>query len=158
VLEEGREYLAYDDGEELVAQARALLDDPARAGAIAAAGHRRYMAELAPDRQIARLLDWVGGGEIAPLYRGLDDLRVRGGPSAGRLLPRLRTYERVQEQHRRVERPVIGVAADAPPQMVFDLADLPRLTLRLAREMPDGAAIAAQARLFGARVELADNV
>ena len=51
-----------------------------------------------------------------------------------------------------------GVAADAPPQMVFDLADLPRLTLRLAREMPDGAAIAAQARLLGDRVEIAGSI
>lgn len=154
VLEEGREYLAYDDGEELVAQARALLADPVRAGAIAAAGHRRYMAELAPERQIARLLDWVGGGEIAPLYRGLDDLRVRCGPLAARLSARMRTYEGVQERHRQAERTVIDVAADAPPELVFDLADLPRLTLRLAPAMPEGAAIAAQARLLGARVEL----
>ena len=155
ILEEGREYLAYGDGEELVEQARALLADPARADAVAAAGHCRFMAELRQELQVARLMRWIDGGEIAPLYLGHDDPRVRRGPVPDRLVARLRTYEKVQEQHRRQENLTVGVPASLPAGHVFDLADLPRLTLVLDRARPDAAALAGELRGLGARIEIA---
>ena len=155
ILEEGREFLAYGDGEELVEQARALLADPARAGAMAAAGHRRYMAELHQYLQVARLLGWIGGAEIDPLYLGRDDPRVRRGPAPDRLVARMRTYETVQEQHRRQESLTISVPASLPSGAVFDLADLPRLTLVLDGARPNAARLAGQLAGLGARIEIA---
>mgnify|MGYP001455415598 CR=1 FL=1 len=154
ILEEGRDYLAYSDGDELLAQARALLDDPARTAAIAAAGQRRYMAELRQDVQIARMLAWVGGAEIAPLYRGLDDPRVLRGAGGQKLAGRMRAYEKVQESHRREEQLRVRIGADLPEDAVLDLADLPRLTLCLAGDRPDAAALAARARGIGAAIEV----
>jgi len=152
VLEEGSEFLGYGSGDELVEQAQSLMGDPARAAAMAAAGYRRYMAELAPELQKKRLLDWVGGADISPLHLGLDDPRVRRAGRPERLAARLRAYERVQELHRTQENPVANIAATHPADLVLDLADLPRLTLRLESDMPDVAALAEQARALGATV------
>jgi hypothetical protein len=156
ILEEGREYLAYGDGDELLAQARRLLGDPAHAAAVAQAGHRRYMAELRQDHQIARLLAWAAGAEISPLHRAVDDPRVLREPGAPKLTGRMRVYENVQETHRRQENPRVRIQADLPEDSVLDLADLPRLTLCIAGHRPDAPELAARARRIGATVEIGD--
>jgi len=158
VLEEGSEFLAYGDGDELVAQAQALMADPARASAMAAAGHRRYMAELTPELQKKRLMGWIDGAPVEPLYAARDDPRMARDTVLGSLRGRVATYERIQEMHRLIERPVVDITTQPPLELMLDLADLPRLVMRIASDAVEAHVAAAQARALGARVEIASKV
>lgn len=156
LLEEGRDYLAYGSEEEMIEQARAALADPARCAAIAASGYRRFMAELQPDMQIARLMGWVGGAPVDALHEARDDPRMARGTGIGKLTGRVRNYERVQEKHRVIERPVVEIDARVPVPFMLDLADLPRLLIRIAPDADEARAAAPQARALGAQVVVAD--
>lgn len=154
VLEEGRHHAAYGSAEELVAEARALLADPARARALAAAGHARYLETLAPDRQAARLLDWAAGGAIEPGYAAdADERSARRAPGAD-LVRRMKRYELLQERQRLNERVAVDIGPEGTADDMLDLADLHRVVLCLAPDATAARAAATRAFRLGARIEL----
>ena len=155
LLEEGRDHLAYGDGDELVACLRGLLADPARAVAVAEAGRARYLADLQPTIQVARLWRWLEGGELDPRFRIDDDPRIR---IEGRRMPmerRVAQYEEIQERHRVEERVRLVVDATTSNEFVLDIADLPRVVFEMAPDATAARDLVPVIKRLGAQVELA---
>jgi hypothetical protein len=137
ILDEDRHFVGYADPEELVQKARFYLAHPEAAQAIGAAGAARYAAEMTPGRQRDRLLDWVLGGRIDPLFGtgwdGRPALAAHEGVALGR---RIDLYETLQEAHRTRRRLRVLFGPGVAASHIADAADLTRADLAVLT--PDG--------------------
>jgi hypothetical protein len=121
----------YDGPADLVLQAQALMADPAKAAAIAAAGLAHYRETYSRDAVMAEfqaLLEGRGGRPPHALNRD-----PRGAKPAGAkpdpLERRLALYEGLQELHRLMPGLSVLFAGDADIDQVSDAIDLPRLAV-----------------------------
>jgi hypothetical protein len=138
LFEPGRDLELYAGAADLVARAKALLADPARAAEIARAGHARYLEAYAPDvtqAEFMALLEGHGGRAAHALSR---EPRAAKPSLAepGRLAARIALYQALQEWHRRESALTVLFAGAADPDMVADAVDLPRLTVAVEPSLP----------------------
>jgi hypothetical protein len=157
LFEPGRDLELYDGPEELVERARALLADPARAAAIAAAGLARYREAYAPaatQAEFAALLEGRGGRAAHALSR-----EPRAAKPAlaepERLAARLALYQAVQELHRREPALAMLLAGEADPDSAADLVDLPRLRVSVEPGLPAPAQAAIERLILPGQVTVA---
>ena len=134
ILEENRHFVGYDSEAELLDKLRFHLARPDVALAIGAAGAAHYAADLAPERQRDRLLDWVLRGRLEPRFDSAWDQRpALAAREAVALDARIALYETLQEAHRVRERIRVLFAPGVPACHVADAADLHRADLALLR-------------------------
>jgi hypothetical protein len=129
LFEPGRHLRLYDGPADLVAQAKELLADPARAAAIAAAGLARYREAYSRAPVMAEFTNLLEGRDGRPAHALAKDPRSRkpAPESPPRLEARLALYQGLQELHRQEPSLSVLFAGDADPDAVSDAVDLPRL-------------------------------
>lgn len=128
LFEEGLDYASYSNDRELLDVARQLLADPAHALQIAANGHKKYIENYLPQRQIGILLDWIFSGTLPAMYDGDWDARPKiAGRNSVPLARRMAIYEQLQQTHQEQEHVRVFIAPDVPACIVADMIDLPRL-------------------------------
>jgi len=128
-LKEGTEFLGYDNAEEMVAQARFLLDHHDIADRIARNGHSAFLDRMQPKRRANDLMTWVFKGRLNDLYRPGGDARLNRTEKTVPLQKRLEIYEALQELHRQLERPRFLFWSDVPEIFISDASDLTRADL-----------------------------
>lgn len=131
LFEPERHLRLYDGPEDLVAQAKALLADPAAAAAVAAAGRARYDEAYSRAPVMAEFAALLEGRDGCPAHALARDPRC-AKPSAAASSPleaRLALYQGLQELHRLEPNLSVLFAGDADPDMVSDAVDLPRLAV-----------------------------
>lgn len=144
---DGDALVCYDGAADLVDKLRAYLARPRDALAIARRGFALYQREHRPELKARQLFsELVGDGRYpAPAWR---DPRAAG--DAADLLPRIATYEYVQDLQREADRLSLVATCGVGPRTLADLADLSRLRCRRQRWQDDTAdATAAGLRSLG---------
>jgi hypothetical protein len=128
ILEEDRHMICYGTVGELLDKAQFYLARPDIALKIARAGHEHFVANLLPDRQRSRLMDWVFDGRLDTVFQPGWDVRPAmnaNGPVP--LINRIRLYEHAQARHQERERVSVLFGPGVPPCHLTDLIDLPRI-------------------------------
>ena len=136
-LKEGSEFLGYDNAEEMIAQARFLLDHPEIANRIARDGHSAFLSRMRPKKRANDLMTWVFKGRLDDLYRPNGDARFHRTEKNVPLEKRLEIYEVLQELHRQLERPRILFWSEVPEIFMSDASDLKRAELFVLDEAAD---------------------
>src|SRR5882672_5613096 len=131
LFEPGLDLELYDGPDDLVAKAKALLADPPRATAIAAAGLTRYREAFARAPVMTEFTDLLEGRGGRPAHALAKEPRAtKPAPSSpDRLAARLTLYQGLQELHRQEPSLSVLFAGDADPDRVSDAVDLPRLEI-----------------------------
>lgn len=140
LFEPERHLRLYDGPADLVAQAKALLADPAQAAAIAASGKAHYDEAHSRKPVMAEFAALLEGRDGRPAHALARDLRCAKPAAAtpAQLDTRLALYQALQELHRLEPHLSVLFAGEADPDMVSDAVDLPRLAV--AVELALGAA------------------
>ena len=128
LLQENKEYLAYDSIEECTDQARFLLGHPDAALGIARSGYDAFHARMRPEHRAQQLFEWVFQGRLDSMFR-FTEIR---GPRVERdatLYDRVSLYERLQELHRTEESPSVLFTSDVPRIHILDALDLRHLRI-----------------------------
>jgi hypothetical protein len=136
LLEENKEFVAYDSAEELLEKARLLLQNPRLALDIAEAGNRAYTSSFLPGMQNEALLKWVFAGKLKEEFHAIGDRRCLEPVSRVDLESRLRVYETLQQLHWEKETPRVLFASDVAEIYLSDAADLKRLNPKIATAPP----------------------
>jgi hypothetical protein len=137
LLEEDKEFIAYDSAEELIEKARFLLQNPQSALKIAGAGNRAFTEGMLPKTRTDALLGWVFDGRLDDVFRADRDSRRLESAASIKLETRLGVYEALQQLHLEKETPRVLFASDVPNIYLSDAADLRRLNPKIAAFEPD---------------------
>ena len=131
LFEDGVEMVTFDGADDLLATVRHYRAHPDEAERIRARGLVRAEREHAPLVKSRQLLDLVLEGRESDTFSLAHEPRCRRPRTAALddLIPRLRAYEYVQEEHRKAERLTVVATAGVSGRLLADLADLPRLDL-----------------------------
>jgi hypothetical protein len=129
LFEDGLEYASYSNERELLDVARQLLADPRGAASLAATGHKKYIENYLPERQIGVLLDWIFSGKLPPMYSSACDARLNiACRNSIALAGRMEIYEKLQQAHLEQEHVRALIAPGVPARIIADIIDLPRLS------------------------------
>lgn len=145
LFEENRHFVAYGDYEELREKVTHLLEHPEETRRIAAAGHAAYLEAHQPEHKRALVRQLLATGDLPDFYRVTAEPRsLHNAPaSLEELEGRVALYEYVQELHRQTAGLSLTAMPDVNAGTLCDLADLPRLQLRVEarpEEAPQGLA------------------
>ena len=132
LLEEDKEFIAYDSAEELIEKARFLLENPQSALKIASAGNRAFTDSMLPKTRADALLGWVFDDRLNDVFRADRDNRRLESAASIKLETRLSVYEALQQLHLDKETPRVLFASDVPDIYLSDAADLRRLNPKIA--------------------------
>jgi hypothetical protein len=141
LFEPGRHLRLYDGPADLVAQAKELLADPAKAAAIAAAGLARYREAYGREPVMAEFAGLLEGRDGRPAHALAQDPRCTKPtfPTSSQLEARLALYQGLQELHRLEPSLSVLFAGEADPDMVSDAVDLPRLAVAVEPALGEAA-------------------
>ena len=139
----GEHLQSYGDDGDCVAEARALLADPARAALLAKQGKAHYGALYSTERMTRDFLDLVEGKEGRPEFALTHDPRASASSGSEGLMERIALYEIVQAVHMSRESVKMTVAAGVDARFLSDCADLPRLQIQAAMDAARSAHLAA---------------
>jgi hypothetical protein len=124
LLEEGREFIAYDGLDELTEKAAFLLRNPKAALAVAKAGNSAFVRKMTPRQRASELLAWVFDGHLNALFNGAGDKRYSEKDEHTDFRDRMRVYEELQHLHWELERPAILFSSQIPRRYLLDVLDL----------------------------------
>lgn len=137
ILDEGKEFIGYDNVEDCVEQARFILRNPKVALDVARAGNRAFAQKMTPEQRANELLAWVFDGRLDALYRVGEASSL--SDSSSLLHSRIRAYEELQEIHRVLEKPKVLFASGIPEAYLRDALDLKRLNISIGDFAVDAA-------------------
>jgi len=158
LLEEAREYIAYDSIEDCVEKCRRYLHDFGKVTEIAQTGKAAYERTLAPERIRQNFFELISDGIVRPEFGLNRDRRFALEVTADRakLMARIAVYEVLQAMQRANERSSVLVAPSVDPRVVSDAIDLARVETAL--DATTGAEAWKPAEAFWRRVGLGEGL
>jgi hypothetical protein len=131
----------YAGSDDLVSIAKTVLGDRSRSSRIADAGYSHYSENYGPEIVRREFFDIVDGRPGRSPHELSREPRARKPRSSSDswLRQRINIYEFVQEFHRQAAHLRIFCTAHANPEIIADLADLPRATIQVDKNYADFA-------------------
>lgn len=127
ILEDGEEFVTYDDLADLQDKIKWLDGNRDYCRRVAKKGRRRFDHEHSQERKVAKIIAAVERGEINPAYHGGQDKRCQpAGYDLELLLSRIECYEYLQELHRTRISGFLVFSAGSDPVNASDAVDLHR--------------------------------
>lgn len=129
ILEEGRDYAAYSDIEELEVQIEHLTRSPDLLRGLRKNAFEKYLEDLSPQVMQNRFFELVDGGSIDKRF-GVDSVnRIQFIEKQPLDMRRIKVYEIIQDLHRNQETVDILFDAGFSLSSVADFMDLPRVNI-----------------------------
>jgi len=129
ILEEGRDYAAYSDIEELEVQIEHLTRSPDLLKGLRKNAFEKYLEDLSPQVMQNRLFELVDGGSIDKRFSVDSVNRIQLIEKQPLDMRRIKVYEIIQDLHRNQETVDILFDAEFSLSSVADFMDLPRVNI-----------------------------
>ncbi|MEQ9621984.1 glycosyltransferase [Coleofasciculus chthonoplastes] len=157
LFDSGKHLATFKNESELKYKIAFFLDNPEAAREIARKGHEAFWRNHRPEINVQRVLDYINGRNIDPIYQVKTDKRsiYVTTDNLKELRDRLSVYEYLQELHLKQPslRGLFGQQVDH--RIICDAVDLPRLALHLIWDSREKALNSSQ--LF-AQCEITDQI
>lgn len=127
ILEEGRDYEAFSDPQELTDKIKYLL--PKSSLSYRQASYQKYLDLLSPDKSILRLQELLQGQDISDIFTAKSVKRIQYFSSNKLSLARIQLYELIQNIHRVWDKLIIFVDSQVDFAYAIDFLDLNRVEI-----------------------------